>query len=211
MHLILKLVNGEVLEQTVESNVCVIGRSAKCDVVVPHDGMSRQHCQIEVTDGEYFVTDLGSTNGVFIDGQRIEAHSKTPYQTFLSLSFGAVQGLQIEADETPDGSIRVPTPRRELAKESATGITSLTKTKTMADPKKATSPSAAQANWKPKSAEQVKTTKTQSMVINIAALLMLAAAVWWYLQKDDVVENSSPTIIEEVPVKDPPPKSYEQF
>lgn len=85
MHVYLRLVNGEQIEETIESNVCIIGRSAKCDVVVPHDGMSRQHCQIELENGEVFITDLGSTNGVLIDGEKIVPHTKTPYsRDFLS-------------------------------------------------------------------------------------------------------------------------------
>src|SRR5688500_8912127 len=98
MHIQAKLVNGEVIEQFVDSNICVIGRSSKCDVVIPHEGMSRQHCQIELVNGEYFVTDLGSTNGVLIDNLKIEPHQKIPYQTFLPLSFGAVQNLVIQEE-----------------------------------------------------------------------------------------------------------------
>jgi pSer/pThr/pTyr-binding forkhead associated (FHA) protein len=209
MHLILKLVNGEVLEQTVESNVCIIGRSAKCTVVVPHDGMSRQHCQIDVIDGEYFITDLGSTNGVFIDGQRIEANQKSPYQTFLTLSFGAVQSLQIENEEAGGDSLRVQTPRRETTKEGSTGITTLTKTKTMAGPQKTQS----QANWKPKSLSQEKTTKSQSMIINVIVVLILAGAVLWYSQKEDAAESDVPVIIDEPQAqpKEPPSKPYESF
>jgi pSer/pThr/pTyr-binding forkhead associated (FHA) protein len=205
MHLILKLVNGEVLEQTVESTVCIIGRSAKCTVVVPHDGMSRQHCQIDVIEGEYFITDLGSTNGVYIDGQRIEAHQKTPYQTFLTLSFGAVQALQIENEEAGGDSLRVKSPhRREVAREDSTGVTSLTKTKTMAGPKTAQ----AQANWKPKTLGQEKTTKSQTMMINVIVVLIIAAAVFWYTQKED----SSVDAVEEIPAEPiEKQKSYDQF
>lgn len=99
MRLSIKLMNGELIEQSVDSDVIVIGRSSKCTVQIPHEGMSRQHCQLEVVNGEIFVTDLNSTNGVFIDNNRIEPNRRVPYNTFFQLSFGAVQNLQIDLEE----------------------------------------------------------------------------------------------------------------
>jgi pSer/pThr/pTyr-binding forkhead associated (FHA) protein len=37
-------------------------------------GVSRRHCRIYEDDGEFFVEDLGSANGTFLDGERL-----TPY------------------------------------------------------------------------------------------------------------------------------------
>ncbi len=37
-------------------------------------GVSRRHCKIHEKDGEYFVEDLGSANGTFLDNERL-----TPY------------------------------------------------------------------------------------------------------------------------------------
>ena len=95
MNLSAVMVTGEQLNFKTSKNSCIIGRSSTCDFVIPHEGMSRQHCLVELIDGELFVTDLGSTNGVMIDGERIPPNKKTPYATFLSLSFGAVQNLSI--------------------------------------------------------------------------------------------------------------------
>lgn len=213
MHLTLKLVNGEVIEESVESNVCIIGRSAKCTVVVPHDGMSRQHCQIDVVEGEYFITDLGSTNGVYIDGQRIEANQKTPYQTYLTLSFGAVQSLIIENEEAgksiKETASIAAAQRREMARDNATGVTSLTKTKVL-DPNK-TPTGAAQANWKPKTLQKDNSNKSQMIVTYVVIALMAAGAIWWYSQKEDAVDSDVPVIEESQPANEAAPKPYEQF
>lgn len=40
-------------------------------------GVSRAHCQLEYDDGQIIVTDLGSTNGTFVDGKRLDPHK--PY------------------------------------------------------------------------------------------------------------------------------------
>lgn len=52
----------------------VLGRdSAQVDLVVRADGVSRRHCKVYATAaGQWRVRDLESTNGVYLDGQRID-------------------------------------------------------------------------------------------------------------------------------------------
>lgn len=50
----------------------VIGRARPAHLLLPDGAVSRAHCQIEVTADGIKVTDLGSTNGTFVDGQRVE-------------------------------------------------------------------------------------------------------------------------------------------
>lgn len=48
-----------------------IGRSRECDVVLEDSNVSRRHARIALgTDGQWTVEDLGSTNGVQINGTR---------------------------------------------------------------------------------------------------------------------------------------------
>lgn len=49
----------------------VIGRVATCDLVLEGNLISRAHCRVELASGQALVSDLGSTNGTFVDGQRI--------------------------------------------------------------------------------------------------------------------------------------------
>ncbi len=50
----------------------VIGRSHdKCDIVLPSDNVSRRHAKVYTSGGRCFVQDLGSANGVQVDGRRI--------------------------------------------------------------------------------------------------------------------------------------------
>ncbi len=46
----------------------VIGRSTEADVRIDDPGVSRRHCEIQATDPAA-VRDLGSTNGIVVDGQ----------------------------------------------------------------------------------------------------------------------------------------------
>jgi sigma-B regulation protein RsbU (phosphoserine phosphatase) len=50
----------------------LIGRAAECDVVLGVRRVSGHHAQILRLGGMYFVEDLGSSNGTFINGQKIE-------------------------------------------------------------------------------------------------------------------------------------------
>jgi two-component system, cell cycle response regulator len=55
-----------------DDGATVLGRDADCDGVIRDDGISRHHAQvISEKPGEYVLVDLDSTNGVFVDGERI--------------------------------------------------------------------------------------------------------------------------------------------
>ncbi len=48
-----------------------IGRLPPCELLLPGSEVSRQHCRVDVVDGDLRITDLGSTNGTFVDGARL--------------------------------------------------------------------------------------------------------------------------------------------
>ncbi|MEO7913239.1 MAG: FHA domain-containing protein [Roseiflexaceae bacterium] len=57
---------------SLEQDVTTIGRSASCDVVIPHSIVSRLHARIELQHDRYVLSDAGSANGTFVNGVRIE-------------------------------------------------------------------------------------------------------------------------------------------
>src|SRR5438132_818758 len=56
----------------VEKDTFIIGRSRTCDLVIPSSKVSRQHSSIVRENGEYYIEDLGSANGVWRDGVKIQ-------------------------------------------------------------------------------------------------------------------------------------------
>ena len=51
----------------------MMGRDVTCDVVIGDAEVSREHARLTRTPGGYVVEDLGSTNGTFVNGERIMA------------------------------------------------------------------------------------------------------------------------------------------
>jgi hypothetical protein len=49
-----------------------IGRAANNDIVVPEQTVSSHHATITIESGSFFLNDLGSTNGTFVNGTRID-------------------------------------------------------------------------------------------------------------------------------------------
>ncbi len=56
----------------IDKDTFIIGRSRTCDLVIPSSKVSRQHSGICRENGEYYIEDLGSANGVWKDGVKIQ-------------------------------------------------------------------------------------------------------------------------------------------
>ena len=88
----------------------IVGRRADAQVQVPDRGVSGHHAAIDVgPDGRVCITDLGSSNGTWVDGERITG-------TWLigdraDLRFGAVPAVLAIADAAPAGGRGAAKPR----------------------------------------------------------------------------------------------------
>jgi hypothetical protein len=49
----------------------VLGRSRDCDVVLDDPNVSRHHAEVRPSGGSWIVNDLGSTNGIKVNGRRV--------------------------------------------------------------------------------------------------------------------------------------------
>lgn len=54
-----------------EGDIITIGREAGNTIVINDAEVSRKHSQLTLQGGKYVLTDMGSTNGTFVNGQRI--------------------------------------------------------------------------------------------------------------------------------------------
>lgn len=67
-----------------------IGRSRECDVVLADSNVSRRHAEIRPLGDGWTITDLGSTNGVKVNGHAVRAHQPQALQPGDRLDVGTV-------------------------------------------------------------------------------------------------------------------------
>jgi hypothetical protein len=58
--------------ETLGSGGAVLGRSRGCDIVLDDENVSRRHAEVCPSGGSWIVKDLGSTNGVKVNGRRLD-------------------------------------------------------------------------------------------------------------------------------------------
>jgi hypothetical protein len=61
----------------------VLGRSRDCDITLDDPNVSRRHAEIRREDGAYWIVDLNSTNGVEVNGERVERARLTNADTIV--------------------------------------------------------------------------------------------------------------------------------
>lgn len=96
-----------------EGATATIGRSSNNDIQIPEQHVSRQHAVINHRDGVFVISDLGSSNGVFVNDNRVSE----PYPLFagdvIRLFVPKIEFLAVTDDDVSraqeTGSIIVPT------------------------------------------------------------------------------------------------------
>jgi pSer/pThr/pTyr-binding forkhead associated (FHA) protein len=74
---------------TLDRPQLAIGRAAGNDIVIPEATVSGTHATITNEGGNFYITDIGSTNGTFINNQRIQGRHLL--KTGDTISMGAAQ------------------------------------------------------------------------------------------------------------------------
>ena len=69
--LILKFESSVIKEINLDKSSCTIGRKPDNDITLDHTTVSGHHCKVYNAGGTFFVEDLGSTNGTFLNGKKI--------------------------------------------------------------------------------------------------------------------------------------------
>lgn len=103
----------------------VIGRKDTCDLRVPLPAVSREHCEVFLEDGELQLRDLGSSNGTFRNGVRVQ---ETTLEAGDQIVVGPVT-FTVVVDGKPD-KIEPGTrmaPSTHAGSEQATSVTAADK------------------------------------------------------------------------------------
>lgn len=68
--------------------VKTIGRTEGNDIVVAHAQVSSKHAQVEHANGQIFVTDLGSSNGTYVQGNRLHPGQRVAIESGQKIYVG---------------------------------------------------------------------------------------------------------------------------
>lgn len=96
-------------EQLGDSSGVVVGRNpAQAGALLDHPEASREHFRLTARGDELVVTDLHSTNGTFVDGERLEAGAKTAVADGAAIGVGSAITLRLtiqQAGTRPSGQL----------------------------------------------------------------------------------------------------------
>ncbi|GAB4468494.1 MAG: hypothetical protein Kow00124_02670 [Anaerolineae bacterium] len=75
---VLLIVEGEMRGQqwVLHADELLIGRGADCDIVIPDSRVSREHARVFRREGAYFIEDLHSKNGTYLNAIRLEGEQE---------------------------------------------------------------------------------------------------------------------------------------
>ena len=73
----------------------LIGRVSQCDISLRDEQLSRRHCRIQEREGIYYLEDLNSRNGCYVNGKRVE---KARLYSGDILSFGTQEAVFESSD-----------------------------------------------------------------------------------------------------------------
>jgi pSer/pThr/pTyr-binding forkhead associated (FHA) protein len=181
MKISIKPSSGPTQEKTVNKSKVIIGRSKTCDIVIADEGLSRQHCQIEIEGGEFFITDLGSANGVFLDSKRIEPNVRTPFSTFWQIGLATLECQVLDNSDAPMSST-------DYASSTGSDQTSFTTTTQRINRNAYTSSEIAPDSAKLTPNSKSKTERNNyglGFKLSLLLLILVAGAFIYELQKPD--------------------------
>jgi len=81
--------------------VTVLGRGSEADIVISDSGVSRRHLEIRITPDGVIATDMGSTNGTYVEGHRVNAATLVDGNT---LTIGRTRITFWAGAAAPDGA-----------------------------------------------------------------------------------------------------------
>lgn len=76
-----------------EGATITIGRGPDNQIAIPERHVSRQHAVVSYRDGIFMISDLGSANGTFVNGERLVQGVQKPVFENDEIRFGAERFL----------------------------------------------------------------------------------------------------------------------
>jgi pSer/pThr/pTyr-binding forkhead associated (FHA) protein len=110
-----------IFDRAIPPSGLLIGRLAPCEVLLKGTPISRQHARVTVDEDGPFVTDLGSANGTFVDGNRIEADKALDDRSLIEIGEYRLRVMQLR-EIRDSGSFTIFVPPATQAPEEDFGL-----------------------------------------------------------------------------------------
>jgi pSer/pThr/pTyr-binding forkhead associated (FHA) protein len=94
-------------EYSLAPDICTIGRSPTCQIVVPRTTVSRLHARIERAGLRYVLRDAGSANGTFVNNQRVYDQHMLKHYDVIGLGSALALLRFIDPDPTVETASRL--------------------------------------------------------------------------------------------------------
>lgn len=104
----------------IKSSKITIGTADTCDIKLDASGISRKHLIVSVEGDQYFVSDQGSTNGSFINEERLVPGRKVEFTSFFPVRLGDNVLVSLLSDEEGFENFDIPVPKQEKSSPAIT-------------------------------------------------------------------------------------------
>src|SRR3954463_829432 len=96
----LRILNGSLENQEIElsPDPMTIGRASACNIRIADAGVSSKHAKIWCENGDYFLMDLGSTNGTFVNDRDVDREKLSDGDV---ITFGMTRASFVGEDPKP--------------------------------------------------------------------------------------------------------------
>jgi hypothetical protein len=133
--IVMTLEDGVEIVTELDSDVITVGRHPESIVVLPSASVSSHHATIKRRGGDFFVQDLGTTNGTKVNGVDVE---ESKLEDGDKITFGDIQGyVHLTDAPTPRAAAAVPPPVPDIVAPSAPPIPSMSRRRASSGPKRA--------------------------------------------------------------------------
>jgi serine phosphatase RsbU (regulator of sigma subunit)/pSer/pThr/pTyr-binding forkhead associated (FHA) protein len=85
MAMLIVLQGGKAVSYQIGEGETVLGRHPACTIQLDSNTISRRHAQVTKVNGQYFVEDLGSGNGTFVNGKQITGKTQLHHDDRIKL------------------------------------------------------------------------------------------------------------------------------
>lgn len=171
----------------------VLGTHETCDIVLSNDGISRKHLIVFTEGDQYYLVDQGSSNGSYVNNQRLIPGQKVEFTSFFPVRLGNDVILSLLSDEDSDSDIEVK-PLNDFSKtdkpsQSSTRVINLKDLNSVKTEKLYTQKKQTQQKLRSKKLSEKSPVKKTKLILNWGKIIPSLIIIGAFILKFDGVQK----------------------